>query len=145
MSSSKPLSAQFSSVSNAPESYQLSLFAQAKDLMHYPTDDAGAYGSLTDFQDMHDRKLEEGKMGWDDYNDNHGLIFEPEEGEESLYDSINKKGVQTPVDIRLREKDGKYEPILTNGNHRVAIAHDINPNMYIPLHYTDSMYGSFRK
>lgn len=121
--------------------YQLKLFMKAHELMDIPSDDSG-YSSLSRDEGLYDKKIEESHMNWNDYDDAHGLIFKPKPDESSLYDSISKRGVQTPVSVRLVQdsSENKYQPHLTNGNHRVAVAYDIDPEMYIGVNYVDSMY-----
>lgn len=117
---------------------------QAKDLMHLPSDDSGVNKSLAEDKYLHKDKLGESQLDWDSYDDVHGLADAPDPGSESLYESIAKRGVQKPVSIRLYadQSEGKYIPRLTNGNHRTATAHDIDPEMWIPVTYTDRMYGN---
>ena len=52
---------------------------------------------------------------------------------ESLMDSIKRQGIVNPVRMRFSERDNTF--VLTDGQHRVVAAHDINPNMYVPLDY----------
>jgi hypothetical protein len=50
---------------------------------------------------------------------------------------IEKNGVQRPVRLhdRFLEKDGV--PTIMDGHHRIAIANDVNPDMYIPVEYVN--------
>ena len=48
-----------------------------------------------------------------------------------LREDIKKNGVQEP--IRLDDRNG--EPTIMDGHHRTAIAHDLNPDSYIPVKY----------
>jgi len=50
----------------------------------------------------------------------------------TLYESIKKYGVKTPVTIRGQVGT---QLILENGHHRIVAAYDINPNMEIPINY----------
>ena len=56
--------------------------------------------------------------------------------EQSLYDDIKKRGVVKPVHVTIRTSDDSME--LVDGHHRVAVAHDVNPNSEIPVFYTES-------
>lgn len=47
----------------------------------------------------------------------------------SLYDSIKKHGVVTPVSIAFTGTDSAQ---VTGGHHRIAAANDIDPDMQIP-------------
>lgn len=56
----------------------------------------------------------------------------------SFYESIQREGVKKPVEMThiTKEHASKYFPegsALIEGHHRVAAAHDINPNMLIPV------------
>jgi len=57
----------------------------------------------------------------------------------SLYHSIKKYGVRSPVAIEFDESDpeeGRDASIaLANGHHRVAAAYNIDPKMEIPVKY----------
>lgn len=46
-----------------------------------------------------------------------------------LYDSIKQHGVTTPVFI------SKFAQTVGDGHHRIAAAHDIDPNMLIPVEH----------
>ena len=48
---------------------------------------------------------------------------------DSLYDSIKKHGVRAPVAIVFPTPDKAW---VMGGHHRIAAAHDIDPNMEIP-------------
>lgn len=121
--------------------FQMKLFMQAKELMDTPSDEAWGK-TLNDAHDLREAKLDEANMDWDEYDDVHGLIFNPLPGEENLRDSIAKRGVRNPVKVRLHKDDvWGWTPRLTNGNHRVVAAHDVDPEMYIPVSYTDRHFS----
>jgi hypothetical protein len=48
-----------------------------------------------------------------------------------LREDIKKNGVRTPV----RLNDRKGAPTIMDGHHRTAIAHDLNPDSFIPVQY----------
>ena len=57
-----------------------------------------------------------------------------------LYDNIKKEGIKQPVAIWLgkwtpRGEETRWSQEIQNGHHRIAIANDINPEMYIPVRY----------
>lgn len=114
--------------------YQLKLFMQAHELMDTESGDAN-YNTLRQSTQTHDRKLDESKLGWTDYNNEHYLGWTPDEDDSNLYESIQKKGVQKPVELYLDSNMGQYRPIIADGNHRTAVANDIDPNMYLPVTY----------
>jgi len=114
--------------------YQLKLVMTAGELMDTDSSDA-KLSTLRENSNIHDRKLEESKMNWEDYHNNHFLPWTPDSDDSNLYESIQKKGVQKPVEVYLSKNTGQYRPIITDGNHRTAVANDINPNMYIPVEY----------
>jgi hypothetical protein len=49
-----------------------------------------------------------------------------------LYDSIKAQGVSSPVYVTHNEKFGQT---VGDGHHRIAAAHDIDPNMLIPVEH----------
>lgn len=49
-----------------------------------------------------------------------------------LYDSIKAQGVSTPVYVSHSKKFGQT---VGDGHHRIAAAHDIDPNMLIPVEH----------
>lgn len=104
--------------------------------MNIPSGDARMM-PLANNDYMHKRKLEESKMGWADYHNSHFLSWKPEDDDANLYESIQKKGIQKPVELYLSKEDGKFQPEILDGNHRTAVANDINPNMYVPVSYND--------
>ena len=53
-----------------------------------------------------------------------------------LREDIKKNGVRSPVHLNDRFLDKDGVPSIMDGHHRVAIAHDLNPNMYIPVTYS---------
>ena len=113
--------------------YQMSLFMQAKDLMNIKagdTDSSGEYTPMSSSTNVYARKLSESKTG-----SAPSTLFEKKKGKESLYESIKKEGVTTPVSIRLNPGNNGWEEQINDGGHRVASAHDINPEMYIPVEY----------
>lgn len=107
---------------------------QAHELMDTQSGDAN-YSTLRENSRTHERKLDESKMNWDDYHNNHYLSWTPDSGDHNLYESIQKKGVQKPVELYLDTNMGYYRPVISDGNHRTAVANDINPNMYLPVEY----------
>ena len=49
-----------------------------------------------------------------------------------LYNSIKAQGVSTPVYVTNNKKFGQT---VGDGHHRIAAAHDIDPNMLIPVEH----------
>jgi len=112
---------------------QMKLFMQAHELMSIPALE-GAGKPLSEHPRAHKAKLEQSQMSWENYDSVHGLADKPEEGTTSLYDSIKKHGVKTPVELWMLDDNS---PMVKNGHHRIASANDINPNMYIPVSYDE--------
>lgn len=50
-----------------------------------------------------------------------------------LEKSIKEEGVKRPVTLGYDHKILK--PLVANGNHRIVAAHDIDPNMEVPVSY----------
>ena len=63
-------------------------------------------------------------------------LCQAREGEDSLYEAIEKHGVLEPVEIAYSDKHDKQ--MLTNGHHRTVSAHSINPNMFVPIEYDNN-------
>lgn len=102
----------------------------AGELMDLPSIDSTHQNkSLSQDSFLHENKLEESKIGSE--NETHGYMATPDE--ETLYNSIKKNGVRSPVSLQFY--DDTDTPYIDNGNHRVASANDINPNMYVPIDY----------
>jgi hypothetical protein len=51
----------------------------------------------------------------------------------SLYDSIKKEGVHTPIFVG--KSYGVPRPVVQNGHHRLAAARHLNPNQFVPVEY----------
>ena len=115
------------------QNHQLSMFLPARELMNYTAGDvenfSGDYMPLSQSPHVRSRKLAESKeyAGWD---------AKPKQ-KESLYDNIKKRGVSSPVELKLPRKNGLSPNIqIWDGNHRVVAANDIDPNMEIPVRYS---------
>jgi hypothetical protein len=72
------------------------------------------------------------------YSESHGLLRQKRQenteaslGRESLNTSVARYGVVTPVIISENHERGVS--IILNGHHRIAAAHDANPNMEVPV------------
>lgn len=102
---------------------QLAMYMTAKELYRSPMIERQYYDSK---KAMVEDKLEESKQPIQK------KIGGPKE--ESLYDSIKRSGVQQPVTI-AHDTTGKMGPFIDNGHHRVIAAHNINPNMLIPVRH----------
>lgn len=106
---------------------QLRLFMQARELMDVPTEEwSHEYRTMNEDDSLYFGKLEESASGYE-----HDTYNEAEEGQSSLYDSIKKEGVKSPVTLRY---SGGLT-VIDNGHHRIAAANDINHEMYIPVRY----------
>jgi hypothetical protein len=63
--------------------------------------------------------------------------YERHQESESLYDSIERTGVQKPIHLG-RQFGLENKPQVVGGHHRLASANDINPDMLVPvLHHED--------
>lgn len=109
--------------------YQLRLYMTADELMNIRAHDSSKGTSLKDDPEMYQYKLAESKPS-----------RRPRAAQnESLYESIAREGVKTPVRIwayRINKNSG-WNELLVNGHHRVASANDIDPQMWIPVEYTE--------
>lgn len=106
---------------------QLRLFMQADELMDLPAGDSRYFGwSMNDDEGLRDRKIMESQEPR--YRESpHKTI--------SLEDSIRQEGVLDPVELEFTSPRGG--PMLSNGHHRVAVAHKINPKSWVPVEYDD--------
>lgn len=112
--------------------YQMKLFMQAKDLMGVAADDANLV-PLSDVPHITNKKVLEARRG----SEYHSRTAAPE-GSKTLYESIKKKGVESPVLLSVWPTgENEYKEVLRDGHHRVAAANSINPEMYIPVRYTE--------
>ncbi len=114
--------------------HQLSLFMPAKNLMEVPSGDTGVYKSLSESIGVFVDKLAESKAGhWEHARTPLNLSAERPD---TLFESIEKKGVQDPVSIRF-SPNNEGKATIIDGNHRIASAYVVDPNMEIPVRYDD--------
>ena len=111
---------------------QLSMFIPARELMDYTAGEtenfSGDYMPLAQSPNVRSRKLRESKEHPGNYAGYR---------KQSLYDSIKQKGVSTPIELKLPRHNGLSQNIqIWDGNHRVVAAHDIDPNMEVPVRYS---------
>ena len=111
------------------QNHQLSMFIPARELMKYPAGDEetinSGYLPMTESPNVHARKLRESKEG-QTYKKH----------TENLYDSIKKEGVKSPVHLRLHSARRGGGIQVWDGQHRYVSAHDIDPNMEVPVMYS---------
>lgn len=81
--------------------------------------------NYTTFENLSTNKVRSAKN-----SPEHGSLDELKPGETSLYESIRKEGVRTPINVVEGESD---KPMVTEGHHRVFSAADIDPDMEIPV------------
>lgn len=53
-----------------------------------------------------------------------------------IYHSIKKEGIVNPIRLSMRGR----ETTLVNGAHRIAAAHEINPTMFVPITYSETVH-----
>lgn len=95
-------------------------------------------------------KLSESKTGWISTKLDPDTRLMTEHREPSLHESISKEGVHEPVDLANNDwTHGRTGNVvkrgtLMNGHHRVAAAHDIDPNMEVPVNWrhNDGQFGT---
>ena len=108
---------------------QLRMFIPARELMDHAAGHTegydGNYLTMRNSPKMYAWKLEESKhSGWNENRTN-----------DTLYENIKKEGVKSPVSLRLNSLSNLPGPQINDGHHRIASAHDIDPNMEIPVRY----------
>lgn len=110
---------------------QLSMFVPARELMGYTSGHTEAFSDkyllLSESPGVIKEKLQESKSGVAS-----GAYLPKKTGQESLYDSIKKEGVRSPIALRVH-KNGVQ---INDGHHRVVAANDINPDMEVPVRYS---------
>jgi len=101
----------------------MKLFMQAKELMNIRASDAPDWDSLDNKGHVYSRKLSESK-------------------ETPLYDSIKEEGIKKPVTLTAMHNDDEtgWDEVIEDGHHRSVAAHDINPEMYVPVQYSHRFY-----
>ena len=106
------------------------MFIPARELMDYTAGHTEGYGDkylpLSKSPSVYNQKLRESKE-----KSSAGQYF-VEKGKDSLHYSIRKKGVITPVKLLIRKTDIQID----DGHHRLVSAHDIDPNMEVPVRYS---------
>ncbi len=101
---------------------QLQMFMPARDLYNAnKTSDAPYYSSR---EQMWKQKLIESRVG-------------DSPRHRSTYESIKESGVKTPVGVW--QEEGGVD--LRHGHHRVAVAHDIDPAMEIPVYHSRDVFS----
>lgn len=109
---------------------QLRLFMQAKELMEVTA--GHTEPGRQDYLPLADSpRLQYSKLLTAHEGAKYSTLFARRKGDDSLYRSIQKEGVQQPV--RLRRYQGSDQ--INDGHHRIVAANDINPEMYIPVSY----------
>jgi len=61
-------------------------------------------------------------------------------GKESLYDSIDRSGVEQPVTLTLNPVEGphgQFAPEVRDGHHRIAVARELGPDKLVPVEYEE--------
>jgi len=111
---------------------QLKLFMTAGELMDHPAGDDEMWEPLSKSPHLYDEKVEESLYGPEDGT--HGRSAG--DSELTLHQSIKQQGVHTPIELDFVSSDDDT-PVISDGHHRIAIANHINPNMYIPVNYSD--------
>lgn len=128
------------SASDHIQPYQMKLFMTAGELFHIPSSDSTDFQSLAEDDVLQEKKRRESERG---YADQSRVPRSKNSSEKTLKESIAEEGVKKPVELaflpkRVVENIGT-RVVLANGNHRVVTAHDIDPNMYVPIEYNSSV------
>jgi len=114
---------------------QLSLFLPARELMNYTAGHTEGYSTdytlLSKSPGVYKKKLQESKQ-------TSYYFGKQQKSKKSLYDSIKQEGVKIPITLRFRNKENDIQ--IDDGHHRIVSAHDIDPNMEIPVRYKETKY-----
>lgn len=118
---------------------QFSSFVKAKELMDYPSGDFNGSSLSLMASVRNTRKLNEAQTG-NRWAGSHAYTMG--EGETSLYDDIAANGVKNAVTLDATHHwSGRDKPLVTDGNHRIAAAHAIDPEMMVPVRYNHTQFG----
>lgn len=80
--------------------------------------------------DEHPQKATEETLAYKLHDAEHAQSYD---GKTSLYESIKREGIKTPLSIGRSPFESK--PILVDGHHRLAVSRHLNPNQFLPLEY----------
>jgi hypothetical protein len=110
----------------------MKMFMQAKDFMGVLAGhtEGNEYKLMSESPNLYSQKLHEAKIG-----SSGSTFFEKKRGKDSLYESIKKEGVTTPVELKVLRTDKGWQEQINDGHHRVVASHDIDPEMIIPVTY----------
>ena len=81
--------------------------------------------------------LETKDQSFEDYMREKKLSRSKEMG---LHDSIRSEGVRTPVRLYIDSDRPDLNPTVVSGHHRIFSAADINPDMDVPVEYTQDWW-----
>jgi hypothetical protein len=109
---------------------QLRMFIPARELMDHAAGHTegydGQYVKMSNSPKMYANKLGESvRGGWNGNTSS-----------DTLYENIKKEGVKSPISLRLKSFSNLPGPQINDGHHRIASAHDIDPNMEVPVRYS---------
>jgi hypothetical protein len=114
------------------------MFIPAHELMGFTAGHTEGYNTdylpLSESPSLYAQKLKESKE-----NSASGYS-RVEKGKDSLYQSIQKEGVRNPIELRIRKNDIQ----INDGHHRLIAAHDINPDMEVPVTYSSRELRTFK-
>tara|TARA_B110001454_G_scaffold174615_1_gene166181 strand:- start:44 stop:466 length:423 start_codon:yes stop_codon:yes gene_type:complete len=101
---------------------------------HWGTDmdEYSEYGEPTGTRQALYRQTDEGVWG--------DKLEESQGGRESLYDSIDRSGVEQPVTLTLNPVEGphrQFAPEVAEGHHRIAVARALGPDKLVPVEYEE--------
>jgi hypothetical protein len=68
--------------------------------------------------------------------------------EKPMIEHIKEHGVEHPIPLGMEayeKRTGDPRPMLAGGQHRVAAAHHLNPNMYVPVEYHKNLLAAQRE
>lgn len=109
------------------------LFFTAGELMELPTADSDKWLPLKKDKHLVKEKLTEAQSGTVHSTRIVATSADKEKTPYTFMESIRLHGVQKPVELSFIK--GHSTPIISNGNHRIVAANEINPNMYIIPEY----------
>lgn len=139
------------SASDHIQPYQMKLFMTAGELFGIPSSDSSGFHSLANDAGLQNRKRYEAERGYAHESRIPLRQDSAEFNEKTLKQSIAEEGVKSPVELHfipksLTKKRGDGTRVmLANGNHRVVAAHDIDPNMYVPIEYHSAVADAYDK
>jgi hypothetical protein len=118
---------------------QLAMYKTPKEIMSEYNPLKGDIRGGETPKDTWKRKADEGRTGLSGNSRNEAFSVD---SPDTLENSIRREGVQNPVTLEPKDLTFGYRPEVFGGHHRIATANKINPDMLIPVTYSNTLAGA---